>query len=290
VNRRRIAARAAVALVLGFFGVTAVSWFLGGRLVAPVQHAVPLPLDLSAQIVSIPGEGHAIAGWWIDRGGRSPVVLLLHAVRADRSTMVPRARLLLAEGFSVLLVDLQAHGETPGESITMGWRESSDARAALAWIRKTAPRRRVGVVGCSLGGAAVLLGPQPVGFDAVVLEAVYPHLGRAVENRIRIRLGPLAPVLAPLLLAQLPLRLHVDARDLEPIRGIGPLEAPVLVIAGSRDEHTTLDESRELFAAAAPPKELWVVDGARHEDLLAYDPAGYAAHVVPFLRRYLRSG
>jgi uncharacterized protein len=290
VNRRRIAARAAVALVLGFFGVIAVSWFLGGRLVAPVQHAVPLPPDLSAQIVSIPGEGHAIAGWWIDRGGRSPVVLLLHAVRADRSTMVPRARLLLAEGFSVLLVDLQAHGETPGESITMGWRESSDARAALAWIRKTAPRRRVGVVGCSLGGAAVLLGPQPVGFDAVVLEAVYPHLGRAVENRIRIRLGPLAPVLAPLLLAQLPLRLHVDARDLEPIRGIGPLEAPVLVVAGSRDEHTTLDESRELFAAAAPPKELWVVDGARHEDLLAYDPAGYAAHVVPFLRRYLRSG
>jgi hypothetical protein len=35
-----------------------------------------------------------------------------------------------------------------------------------------------------MGGASVLLVPQPSGFDAVVLEAVYPRIGRAVENRM----------------------------------------------------------------------------------------------------------
>jgi uncharacterized protein len=57
------------------------------------------------------------------------VVLLLHGVRADRLAMVSRAQLLTRQGFSVLLIDLQAHGATPGEAITLGYRESTDVVA-----------------------------------------------------------------------------------------------------------------------------------------------------------------
>ena len=265
-------------------------WLVGTRLVRPANHPVPLPADFPAQVVEIPGPEHAVAGWWRDLGGSSPIVLLLHAIRADRSSMLGRARLLLRHGFSVLLIDLQGHGETPGTAITLGARESADVGAALDWLKRTVPGRRTGVIGCSLGGAAVLLGPQPSGFDAVVLEAVYPRVARAIENRIRIRLGPLAPVLAPLLTVQLHPRLHVSPQDLEPIRSIGRLGAPVLVVAGSRDRHTTLAESEELFRAATEPKRLWVVEGASHQDFLANDASGYATQVVGFLREHLRPG
>ena len=264
------------------------SWLLGSRLVRPVNHPVPLPAGFPAQVVSVPGPGYGVAGWWLNQGGKSPVVLLLHSIRADRSSMLSRAKLLLGHGFSVLLVDLQGHGETPGTAITLGSRESADVRAALLWLKREAPSRRIGVIGCSLGGAAVLLGPQPSGFDAVVLEAVYPRVAGAIENRIRIRYGPLAPVLAPLLLVQLRPRLHVSPRDLEPIRSIGRLGSPVLVVAGSRDQHTTLAESEELFGAAVQPKRLWVVTGARHQDFLTFDPGGYDSEVVGFLLEYLR--
>jgi alpha-beta hydrolase superfamily lysophospholipase len=267
-------------------GVGAVGpWWLGSRLVKPVQHAVPLPADFPARALTIPGT--RIAAWWLDQGAGTPVVLLLHSIRADRSSMLSRARLLVRHGFSVALIDLQAHGETPGAAITFGWRESADVRAARAWLAREAPGRRVGVIGCSLGGAAVLLGPQPVGFDAVVLEAVYPRFRRAIENRIRIRLGGLAPLLTPLLLVQLGPRLGISPAELEPVRSMARLGAPVLVVAGSRDEHTTAAESDDLFQAAIEPKGLWVVDGARHQDLFAYDPAGYEAQVVSFLRKYL---
>jgi alpha-beta hydrolase superfamily lysophospholipase len=202
--------------------------------------------------------------------------------------MLSRARLLSRRGFSVLLIDLQAHGETPGAAITLGSRESTDVVAALAWLRRTAPGRRVGVIGCSLGGAAVLLGPQPSGFDAVVLEAVYPRVATAIENRIRLRMGLLARVLTPMLLVQLSPRLHRWPSDLEPIRSIPRLGAPVLVVAGSRDQHTTLAESEDLFQAAMSPKRLWVVGGARHQDFLRFDPTGYEAEVVGFLVEHLR--
>jgi uncharacterized protein len=103
-----------------------------------------------------------------------------------------------------------------------------------------------------------------------------------------IRLGPLAPVLAPLLLVQLQPRLHISPRDLEPIRSIGRLGSPVLIVAGSHDQHTTLAESEELFRAAAQPKQIWVVDGARHQDFLVFDPGSYESHVIGFLREHLQ--
>lgn len=278
---RWLLAALGVAAALGVLG----PWWVGSRLLEPVQHAVPLPADFPARALTIPGT--SIAAWWLDQGAGTPVVLLLHPIRTDRSVMLSRARLLVRHGFSVALIDLQAHGETPGTAITFGWRESTDARSALSWLRREAPGRRVGVIGSSLGGAAVLLGPQPAGFDAVVLEAVYPRFRRSIENRIRIRLGGLAPLLTPLLLVQLGPRLDVSPADLEPIRFIDRLGAPVFVVAGSRDEHTTAAESRDMFEAAVEPKRLWMVEGARHEDLFAYDRAGYEAQVVGFLRRYL---
>ena len=264
------------------------AWLLGSKLVSPVNHVVPLPAGFQARVVRITGAGHLVAGWWVDAGTESPVVLLLHGARADRSSMVSRAQLLLRHGFSVLLIDLQAHGETPGDAITLGYRESRDVVAARDWIRGTAPGRRMGVIGCSLGGASVLLAPQPLGIDAVVLEAVYPRISQAVEDRIRIFLGPLAPVLAPLLLAQLQPRLHISVSDLEPIRSIALLKTPLLVLAGSKDERTTLAESQELFERAAVPKLIWVVQGARHQDFLDYDRDGYEAHVLTFLIEALR--
>jgi uncharacterized protein len=286
---RTVPFRVSLALLCSVFLLGAVAWIVGSKLVAPVNHPVRLPADFKAEIVSIRSSAHAIAGWWVDSGAGSPVVLLLHGARDDRVSMVSRATLLMGHGFSVLLIDLQAHGETPGKAITFGLRESGDVAAARDWIRQKAPGRRLGVIGCSLGGASVLLGAQPSGFDAVVLEAVYPRIARAVENRIRMRLGPWAPILTPLLLMQLEPRLHIAPSQLEPIRSIGRLGAPVLIVAGSRDEHTTLTESLELFDAAAEPKAMWVVEGARHQDFLAYDPRGYDARVVEFLMETLGS-
>jgi fermentation-respiration switch protein FrsA (DUF1100 family) len=282
---RRFLLVAVAAMALAGAGA---SWWVGSELVRPAQHRVALPPDFPARVLTIQGSGRTIAAWWVDRGERTPAVLLLHAIRADRLSMVARARLLARHGFSVLLIDLQAHGETLGSAITLGWRESADARSALEWLRHERSSSRVGVIGCSLGGAAVLLGGQPSGFDAAVFEAVYPRAARAIENRIRIGLGPLAPVLTPFLLVQLRPRLGIAASDLEPIRSIGRFGGPVLIAAGSEDRHTTLDESRELFEAAAQPKELWVVPGAMHQDLLSFDPIGYEARVVGFLARYLR--
>ena len=214
-------------------------------------------------------------------------VVLAHGVRSDRTQMLGRARFLRAAGYGVLLFDAQAHGESAGDRITFGLREAHDARAAVAAARARLPAGPVAYLGVSQGGAAALLGSEPLAVDALILEAVYPTLREAIRDRIEIRLGPLADALAPLLVAQIPLRLGVGADEIAPIEGIRRAHAPLLLIAGGADRHTPLAESERLFAAAPPPKEMWVLQGATHVDFHALSPVEYERRVLGFLARAL---
>ena len=210
-------------------------------------------------------------------------MILMHGVRANRLSMVERARLFLGAGYSVLLFDFQAHGESPGEHITFGALESWDARAALDLVHREFPGQPAVAVGSSLGGAAAVLAGPPLDLDALVLESVYPTVEEATENRLRIRFGPLGRPLTPLLLVQLKPRLGIDPASLRPIDRIGKVRCPVLVISGLEDRHTTPDQTRALFARAPEPKQLWMVPGAAHVDLYQFAPEEYRRRVLGFL-------
>lgn len=88
---------------------------------------------------------------------------------------------------------------------------------------------------------------------------------------------------------QLRPRLGFAANELRPIDGIDRVEAPLLLIAGTADRHTTRAESLRLFARAQLPKELWEVPGAEHVDFHQAARAEYEARVSGFLARALRS-
>ena len=268
-----------------------VIWVAGSLLSASANHLVgELPPDLKGRNVQFPSDsGTTIHGWFIPGIKGSGAVVLMHGVRASRVDMIGRARFLAAAGFSVLLFDFQAHGESPGKQITFGYLESKDAQAAVGFLRANAPGERIGVLGVSLGGAAALLARPALNVDAIILEMVYPTINQAAGNRLAMRLGDWSRNLTPLLMWQLKLRSGFSAQDLRPIDHLNALKMPKLLIAGSEDQHTTLAESREMFAAAQEPKELWVVNGAKHQDLDAYAKIEYEQRVLAFLARNLRT-
>ncbi len=206
--------------------------------------------------------------------------------------MIERAHVLAAQGYSTLLFDFQAEGESTGGGITFGKLEAQDAAAAVAFVRSRTTGR-VGAIGTSLGGAAALLGPEPVPVDALILEAVYPEIGSALSNRLVAVLGPrvgalAAPVLQPLFETLLAPILHTSPAELRPIDRIGSVTAPLLIIAGAADDRTTLAESRAMAKRAPAGTLFWAVPGAGHVDLERFGPDEYWRHVLPFLGEHLR--
>lgn len=275
------AALAAMALAL------AVWWDAGTLLTQPARRAVAPPADLAVEPFHVASPAGALAAWALPADSARGVVVLMHGVRADRSSQAARMRLFRAAGYHTVAFDFQAHGESPGRRITFGAREQHDAVAAVQAARARFPGLPVAVVGQSMGGAAALLAGERLGADALVVEAVYATVERATANRLGMRLGRIGAAAAPLLTAQLPLRTGVAPASLRPAEAIARVLAPVLVAGGAKDRHAQPDETRALYAAAPPPKALWLVPGAAHVDLLAYDPAAYRSHVLPWLDRHL---
>jgi fermentation-respiration switch protein FrsA (DUF1100 family) len=187
----------------------------------------------------------------------------------------------------VLLFDFQAHGENRGSHVTFGDLESRDVTAALQYLRHKLPQERVGVLGVSLGAAAFVLADDRSPVAAVVLEQMYPTIGRAVEIRTRLHVGPLAPLFAPLLMVEMQSRLKIPASRLRPIDRMGKIGAPVLIVDGARDNYTPIEDARALLTAAPEPKELWVLEGAGHVNLHELAKAEYERRVGDYFGRYL---
>lgn len=264
---------------------------IGEVMTGPASTAVEsLSSDFPVESVQIPllDADSSVHGWLVRgvRGGG--VVLLVHSIRSNRLEMLSRARFLNKQGYGILLIDLQAHGETPGKRITFGLRESEDVAAAVTFLHKTFPSERLAVIGVSLGAAAIVLAKHELRLDAIVLESLHPTIEEAIENRLRLHLGEYGPVLLPLVLAQLAFYLDVSIAELDPITRIGDLNAPLLLIAGSADEHTKVPETERLFAAARQPKDIWIVPGAGHFNMHSYAGREYEERVSFFLDQHLR--
>lgn len=273
-------------------GLAAVGTLGAGEVLSrPVLRVIgPPPADLPATAVtmSMPS-GDIVAGWDVPGREGGGAVLLLHGVRANRRQMVSRARWLHGLGYAVTLIDLPAHGESRASHITYGFNEAEGVRAAVAHVRQVWPRERVGVIGASLGAASLVLArPRPAP-DAVVLESMFPTIDDAVADRLAIHLGRWSRPLTAMLLWQLPWRLGISTDQLRPIDALPALHAPLLIAAGANDQHTTVGETRALFAAAREPKALWIVEGAAHVDLHAFAPDDYEARVGSFLQQHLRA-
>ena len=274
-----------VTLVAGF------AWVVGDQLSAPVPRTLgDPPADLDARSVEFQSTSGSVVHGWLSHGlAGHGAILLIHGVRGDRRDMLSRAQFLHQAGYTVLLIDLQSHGESRGKHITFGYLESRDVSGALELLGKEFSGDRIGVIGESMGAAAFVLAKKRPTVSAVVLESMYPTIDQALSNRLRLHLGSFGPVFATLFEMLLQPRLGITADDLRPIDRIGGLDAPVFIIAGTSDEHTTPQESEAIFAAASQPKQLWLVPGAAHVNLHDFAKEEYERRILEYFAKYLRS-
>lgn len=277
-------------LTFGFAAILALdllaSWLAGSAMVAPRPMAIPDPPPPAEAMTTVASDGAAVAGsYWPGRSDDSPAVLMLHGVQSNRLQHASTAAWLAARGYAVLAIDFRGHGESARRPRSFGVNEARDAAAALAWLRRRQPARRIAVVGTSMGGAAALLGEDgPLDVDALVLQAVYPDIRHAIRNRIAERLGrPIATLLEPLLSFQTRARLGIWPDAISPMTAIAAFKGSVLVIGGGDDRSTPPAESRALAGAVPRLAGLWIVPGLGHAETTGLASDDYRRRIARFL-------
>ena len=247
------------------------------------------PQSLGAEQVAFRDTtGRTIKGWAIDTPARAGTVLLLHGIRSTRLSQTGRARFLAAAGYDVLMIDLQAHGESEGERISFGFEEARSAAAAIRFARQRWPYQKVAIIGTSLGGASAVLAAADERADAYVLEGVFASLEDAVRNRMRLRLGQFGDVVTAMLLWQVPVRFGVGLDWFSIADKVTTLDRPVFVLGGGSDTRTPPAETELIHARANGQKRLWILPGARHQNLHHFAKSLYEDRIKAFLGEFLK--
>ena len=264
-------------------------WYVGRVLAAPEPSSVGTPPEhLPIESIELQGKrGNRLAAWFIPGEVGKAGLLLLHGIRSNRRVMLERASFLHKAGYSILLFDFQAHGESAGKQITFGHLESQDTETAFNWLQEQLGNIPIGVLGISLGGASIVLSSIARKARAVILESTFSSLKEAVANRIVLRLGRFGRYLVPLLLWQVRPRLGISPHTLAPIDKIHEIDAPLLIMGGTKDVHTLICETQALYEKAVEPKEFWAVEGAEHENFHAYLNEEYEQRILDFFERSL---
>ena len=234
-------------------------------------------------------DGIRLAGWYGEPDGAAGTIILCHGVPGSKRDMAGLARALLDAGFGVLAFDFRNWGDSERTPVTLGYREIRDVLGAVAFVRRAGSRRRIGVVGLSMGAAAAILAAAeaPV-IDAVVADSSYARLDRAVERVTRRVWGPLAS------LAWRRTR-RVGERVIgTPLASVAPIDAiakisprPVLIIHGMRDRLTDVGDARALYRACGDPKSLWIVEQAGHARTRRVGTHEYDRRVIGFFKEYV---
>ena len=238
------------------------------------------------------GDGALLRAWFVQPSEpNGKAVVLLHGMGANRIGASGFGDIFLRRGYSILLPDSRAHGESGGEVATYGILERDDVRRWVAWLKSRAP-------GCSYlfgesMGAEISLQASAItpGLCAVVVEDSYSEfreigyerLGRATKLGTTFWKTLGSPALE-VAIAYSRIRYGVTLPDASPKKAVERSRVPTLLITGTADENIPMHHAEELERACSGHCALWVVQGADHGGATTVTHAEFERRVGGWVR------
>jgi len=141
--------------------------------------------------------------------------------------------------------------------------------------------KKIGAYGFSMSASVFLM--SDLDFKAIVADSPYASLQRMLEQTYWI-FGPLKWPFVWMTNIYGKLFIGINAKDVSPAKNIQNVQAPVLLIHGTRDSQIPVTNSKEIYANAGKNVELWLVD-ADHGMSYAVNPERYKRKVLEFFKR-----
>jgi uncharacterized protein len=218
-------------------------------------------------------------------------VLLFHGIADNRTGNSGHAEFLLRHGYSVVMVDARAQGESGGDMATFGWKERYDTVAITDALYASEKVSHLYALGVSMGAAIALqsaaIEPRIEAISAEdpfanLREVSYDYAGLHAGAWLGKSLFRLAPMIA---MHSVEKEGGFKPEDASPENAVAERPFSVLLICGARDHTIPCRHAKRIYKAARGPKELWVVPGAEHASALGRVPEEYEARVVSFFQK-----
>ena len=213
-------------------------------------------------------------------------VILAHGYGRDHRYVRDYAEVYLKQGYHVLSPDLCAAGESDGQYITMGVKESEEIAKWAAKVKESDGDAEIVLHGISMGAATVMLAAgryEMPGLAAVVEDCSYTSAYEMFANQLGVIFGlPEFPIMTCVDIVS-GIKTGVKVSDAAPIKAVPDIKVPIMFIHGTADKLVPFPMMEKLYNACPAPKRKFVVEGAGHGDAMTVAGKEYWEAVFSFL-------
>jgi fermentation-respiration switch protein FrsA (DUF1100 family) len=215
-------------------------------------------------------DGSVLVGWFFPVKNPKAAIILVHGYgepRGGKAYHLEHAKYLVKDSFAVLAFDLRGFGESDGNKITFGLKESEDVLASVDYLkgRTDIGNLKIGILGTSMGGAsAIIAAAKTDKISALITNGAFKAIEDLLKQQVKYEKFPIFPTVEFLKLS-VKILIHKNLGDFSAANWIGKIKnTPIFIIHGEDDKMVSVFQAKELYRRANEPKKLWIVPGASH--------------------------
>lgn len=259
-------------LIAGFIGL---GWLLEQQMMYPATKYPkgnwnPPALGDWIHDVKITSEdGVKLHGWWAPRQDTDRTLIWYHGNGGNLSFRIQGVKMLYQLGIQVLILDYRGYGKSDGTPSEHGL--YNDGLAAYKFVRneQNVPPDQLFLFGRSLGSAV-----------ATKIAVQKPEAGVILVSSFT-SIADMAQHMFPLPFVQ-----YLTWTDYDSETRIKEIEAPLLMLHGSRDQIVPLELGKKLFQQANEPKNFVLLEGAGHNDIESVSGQTYLEAIDTFVEHH----
>lgn len=233
-------------------------------------------------------DGLDLHGNYFPQGEEKKVVLCFHGYTSEgMKDYLALSDYYMRKGYSLLLVDERAHGESEGDYIGFGCLDRKDALCWLDWIiERCGEDVEILMHGTSMGGATVLMAsgltlpPQVKGIISdcgfTSPKEVFTHVMHSMYHLPAFPVIPAANIINKRLAGY-------GMDECNAAREVRKATVPILMIHGDADTFVPVSMCEDIYENIASPKQKLIVEGAAHAESYYKDTEAYEQALDQFI-------
>jgi fermentation-respiration switch protein FrsA (DUF1100 family) len=211
-------------------------------------------------------DGVKLNAYFLPAPESSRVLLWFHGNAENIGMGLPHLKALARLGMNIMEPDYRGYGRSEGSPDEAGvYRDGEAAYRYLLEVRHFEPKS-IFIYGHSLGGAVAVEVASHHACGGLIVESSFTSV-REMARRIY----------------HLPIMEYVPRSRFDSLAKISRVQAPVLIIHGTRDPVIPFDMGRKLYEAAREPKSFLPIEGAGHDDPFLTGGAAYSNALSSFI-------
>ncbi|MDR0312239.1 MAG: alpha/beta hydrolase [Treponema sp.] len=240
----------------------------------------------------INGDGADIVGEFIPAqralqpGERPKCVIRVHGHGQNRLISVRYIKAFMDMGYSAVIYDQRAFGDSTGKFCTLGYKEKYDLSAIISHVKKRLGENAIiGVHGESLGAITIM---EALGIDKridfAVVDGGCTTFREASVNKMKHVIHLRSSLMMYMINRSLKKKYGFNFADVEPIKRVAESDVPILFIHGTEDKEFPVSMCKDLRKASKNPlSSMEIFEGVGHCQCHALYTERYEKAITQFV-------